>query len=322
MARWEWFSRTCQWLLTRLHAITRRRTISRLTSSSSIVETSHETFWENLQRDVYCIGEYDLHDPLRRETGVDWPEWHLNIDENGNAIKIAESLQQDFKKLKLSSSIVGQTRTIEETFLESMPNDYNWNDIRKLFKQARQEDNPLVIMRALTRSQQFTECLNKHSAANSYHLLKLYCTVVNCPILARTQEYTEAITTILFHPKLDEFLVRKKTVYRGIILKDKKYAANYKEGATIITTTFLFTSTEQNVSYSFCEGFRDMISIFCTYNISNTCRHTALDFGKISDFTDDREVLILRYVPFIIRSVQQTEDGRKMQVYFDESPEH
>ena len=203
-----------------------------------------------------------------------------------------------------------------------MPKNDEWNKIRDHFKQARLEDSPLPILKAYTMTQEFSSRLNKHSAANTYHALQLYCTLLNCPILAQTQEYTEAITSILFHPKLEEFLVRMKTVYRGIVLKDKKLVANYKEGATIITTTFLSTSTNPEVADFFgMAALEDMVSIFCIYNISNTCRRTALDLSKITNFEDEQEILILRYVPFTIKSIERTDDGQKMTICFDECTE-
>jgi hypothetical protein len=249
----------------------------------------------------------------------------LNIDENDSAMKIAETFHRDFKKLKPSSSITREIDTIERTFLKFMPtDDRNWNKIRNYFKQARKEDNPILVVKIFTLDQDLTECLNKHSAANTYHALKLYCTLFNCPILAQTQEYTEAITRIFFHPKLEEFLVRKIEVYRGTILEDKKFVANYKEGATIITTTFLSTTTDRAVAKSYSavpDGDMNKISVFCTYNINNTHRYTALDVRKMGIFNADGEIIILRYVPFTIRSVEQTDDVRRMTIYFDECKE-
>ncbi len=145
---------------------------------------------------------------------------------------------------------------------------------------------------------------------------------MNCPILAQTQEYTDAITKIFFHPKLEEYLVRKETVYRGIVLEDKKFVANYEEGVTIITTTFLSTSTNSEVADCFSTApSGDMISVFCIYNINNTYRRAALDLRKISSFEHEQEILILRYVPFTIKLVQRTDDDRRMTICFDECKE-
>jgi hypothetical protein len=280
---------------------------------------------EKLRRDIKDLGVYDLHNILRRSNRVEWGKWHLNIDKNGNAIRIAERFHEELKKSKPSSSITGEIDTIEITFLKFLPTDHkDWNEIINYFNQARKEDNPIPIIKAYTFDQDLTKRLNKHSAVNTHHTLELYCTLLNCSILAQTQEYTEAFTKILFHPKLEEFLVRKMKVYRGAVLEDKKCIANYKKGATIITTTFLSTSTDHEVAEIFSAvppGNINMISLFCTFNINNTHRHTALDLKNISVRPEEKEILILRYIPFTIQSVEQSDDGRKVAIYFDECEE-
>jgi hypothetical protein len=113
-------------------------------------------------------------------------------------------------------------------------------------------------------------------------------------------------------------------VYRGAVLEDEKFIANYNEGATIITTTFLSTSINRNVAEIFGDvppGNMNKISVFYTYNVNNTHRHTALDLRNISDRPHEEEILILRYVPFTIRSVERKNDGRRIEICLDECPE-
>jgi hypothetical protein len=283
------------------------------------VTVLHASNLEELRREIDDLGVYDLHNILCQGKKLDWCEWHLNINENDMAIKIAEEFHQNFKKLKLSSSIIDQVDTIEETFLKFMPENDHWNKIRDYFKQAHEQDNPLAIVRAYTFSKDLTHRLNKHSAVNTYHALKFYCTLLNCPILAQTQEYTEAFTRILFHPKLEQYLVRNETVYRGVFLEDTKLVDNYKEGATIITTTFLSTSMDSDVANLFSDtGPENAISVCCIYNINNTNRCTALDLRNLSVYRSEQEILILRYAPFTIKSVQRMHDGRRMTICFDE----
>ncbi|CAF3002549.1 unnamed protein product [Rotaria sp. Silwood2] len=194
--------------------------------------------------------------------------------------------------------------------------------MRKLFREARENDDPELVIKAYSSQQAFTVCLNKHSAANSNHFLTRYCTMLNCPVLDRTQEYTEAFTNILYHPKLDDYLVRKKKVYRGAVLDDKKLIEDYKVGATILTTTFLSASKDPYVAFRFClNGSTDGIAMLCTYNIKNIQRRSALDIELISLYPDEKEVLILRYVPFTITSIRKTEDGRRIDISLDECSE-
>jgi hypothetical protein len=282
----------------------------------------HESHFEKLRQKIDELRAYDLHNILRQSAKVEWCEWHLNINDNDRAIKIAEEFHQNFKKLELFSSIVGQVNTIEETFLEFMPRDVHWNKIRDYFQEAREQDNPLAIIKAYTFSQHMSHRLNKHSALNTHHTLKLYCSLLNCPILAQTQEYTEAFTRILFHPKLEQYLVRKKTVYRGIVLEDTKLMDNYNEGTIIMTTTFLSTSMNPEIAKNFCNTNKEnTISVFCIYNIDNTTRRAALNLTNLSIYRDEEEILILRYVPFIIKSIERNDDDRKITICFDECKE-
>jgi len=318
MALWKWLLIIWRWFVTILH-IPARNKIPKPMSKKSC-----ESDLKKIQKEIKELGVYDLHDVLRRQNKVEWCEWHLNIDENENAIKITEAFHEDFEKLKLSSSIAAQVDTIEETFLKFMARTHKtWDEIRNYFEQARKQNNPEWIIKAYTSHQSFTKHLNKHSAANTYHALKLYCTLLSCPILAQTQEYTEAFTKILFHPKLEKFrLVRETTVYRGMMLKNKKLVDNYKKGATIITTTLLSTSTDPRVAHMFLASAPDDgIQVFCTYHIKYTHRHTALDLTNQSIYPDEKEILILRYIPFTIRSVERTDDGRRMTICFDECEE-
>jgi hypothetical protein len=315
MALWNSLLVVWGWFVTIFNNLARKNI------SKSMSERLCDSDLEKLQREINNLGVYDLHDVLRWRKRLEWCEWHLSINENHKAIEIAKNFHQDFKKLKSSSSIAREIDTIEEGFLKFMPADDKWNKIRKDLNDARKENNPKLVIRAYTVDQRFTERLNKHCAVNTYHALRLYCTLLNCPILAQTQEYTEAFTKILFHPKLHEHLVRKRTVYRGIVLEDKKLIDNYKEGARIITTTFLSTSTSREVANSFSTATGNGTTAHCTYEIDNTTRHTALDITNLSAYPHEEEILILRYVPFTIKSVERTDDDREMKICFVECQE-
>lgn len=271
------------------------------------------------------LGDYDLHHILRKQKKVIWCDRHLNIASNENVIKIAEKFHEEItKKLKSSSSIARDINIIKKTFLELLPIGKNdLEEINEYFNRAHTDDNPIMIIKAYTVNQNLTKRLHLHSAVNTYHSLKLYCTLLNCPILAQTQEYTEAFTRILFHPKLEQLLVESMQVYRGATLDENSFVDNYEESATIITTTFLSTSTNRGVAEAFsdCSGEMNMISLFCTYNIKNTSRRTALDLRKISARSHEEEILILRFTPFRVQSVERKDDGRRIEICFDQCEE-
>jgi hypothetical protein len=249
------------------------------------------------------------------------------LGENDNATNIGQNFHQVIKKSQSSTSILDDLDSIEDTFLDLMPVDGVWAKIRNDFVVARKKRSPKPIVTAYTRSKELTRRLNTHSAANTHHSLILYCTPLSCPILAQTQEYTQAFTRILFHPALDELLVRKERVYRGLVIEEQILIDNFKEcvvGKTIITTTFLSTSKKSSVAEMFGDGYPDnsnRLEISCTYNILNTCRRTALDISTFSMFESEEEVLILPYVPFQITALQWTTDGRRMTICFQEFAE-
>lgn len=285
--------------------------------------TSNESSIETLRTQIVCADDYyNPHDILGENNKVKWPEWQMKIDENDKVMAIVESFHDGFKKMTVSTSIVGRIRIIQETLLKFIDeNNQDWQPIKDSFKIALETDDPLLIIKAYTFQKAFSRCLNQHSAANTYHLLKLYCTLLNCPVLARTQEYTEAFTEILFHPKLNEYLVQNKKVYRGIVIKDRKFIENCNVGAIIITTTFLSTSLDLEVAAIFATPNpkdEDGLSLLCEYNIRGVSRRVALDIQLLSKFPDEQEVLLLRFIPFKITTFEQSDDGRKIKICFDE----
>jgi hypothetical protein len=184
--------------------------------------------------------------------------------------------------------------------------------LHRIFGKARKENDPKTVIIAYTLLQRFNTHLHKHSAASTYHSLKLYCTVLNCPILAETHQYTEAFTNILFHPKLKDLLVNTNmTVYCGVTVKDDTLVDDYREGAIIITTTFLSTSESREVAEFYAPN---EISIIFTYHIHGTCRRTALRIKELSQFPYEEEVLILRYVPFKVTSITRMEEERQIEI--------
>ncbi len=60
------------------------------------VTVLHESNLEKLRQEIDDLGVYDLHNILRQQKKVEWCEWHLNINENDMAIKIAEEFRQHF----------------------------------------------------------------------------------------------------------------------------------------------------------------------------------------------------------------------------------
>ncbi len=73
-----------------LEDITRNRTTAPSTLPPTISETSLELKSKKVQPDIDCISAYKFYYTLRQGNIVNWCDCHLTIDENDNAIKIAE----------------------------------------------------------------------------------------------------------------------------------------------------------------------------------------------------------------------------------------
>jgi hypothetical protein len=194
-------------------------------------------------------------------------------------------------------------------------------DIYSDFKTAAEHNEALCVLQAYSRSKNFTKKINGDMAKNTYHELTLYCTPLNCNVLARTQDGIQAFITILFHPRFNDYLCKGNiTVYRGIAIDNESVLEGYEEGAIIITATFLSTSKDRKVAAWFRDSGldpaeNDQLSLLCTYNICNH-RRTALEMETISKYPEEKEVLIYPYVPFRIRSYvkKRTKQTGKQQI--------
>lgn len=290
-----------------------------LSSACTTLNKKRESSYDRLHQLIDKGEDYDYHDILRSTIKIGQCKWYLNIDRYDHAIKIAEKFHQNKGKSKLSSNVIDVVDTLQETMLKLMCSESDQKTTDDCFKQARETKSLLPIIRVYTTSQNVSTHLNKHLAGNTRHTLDLYCTILNCPVLARTQEYTDTFTSILFHPELDRYIVRQKTVYRGAVFKDRQLIGDYKKGDTIITTTVLSTSMDYNVAKTFAtRSCEDDISIIWTYKINDTKRRTALTLQEMTRFEDEKEILILPYVPFTVTSIERMDNGRTIEICLDE----
>ncbi|CAF2172864.1 unnamed protein product [Rotaria magnacalcarata] len=262
-------------------------------------------------------------------------EWHLNDLDNA-ALKKAKRIHSYYEKLHKprhwliafflrSSKIVSDSvNAIQRGYLDHISAAKRRDigkDIDEYFKIAGESNDPTFVLRAYSKSKEFTKKMNGDMAKNTYHELTLYCTPLNCNVLARTQDGIQAFITILFHHRLDEQrCVNNITVYRGFAIDSECVLKGYETGAIIITTTFLSTSNDLEVAALFRNSGEDstkpnQIFLLCTYKIHNY-RRTALNMAGISQYPEENEVLIYPYVPFRIISYvkKRIEETGKQQV--------
>lgn len=153
---------------------------------------------------IKCDGLDEL-DGLECEWYESSNPWHLIIEASDRAATIRKEFHQNFKFFRSSSNIRDKIALIREEYSEQMKPGPKREKMLSYLERAHKEDDPKLLIKAYTLHQ--NSKLHLYSAKNTYHSLKLYCTILNCPILARTQQYTEAFTSILFHPKLDDFMI-------------------------------------------------------------------------------------------------------------------
>ena len=68
---------------------------------------------------------------------------------------------------------------------------------------------------------------------------------------------------------------------------------------------------DSSVALRYCAGAPENgLSVLWIFEIKDEHRRSALDIETLSNFSDEKEVLILRYVPFTITSISRDEDQR------------
>ncbi|CAF1409188.1 unnamed protein product [Adineta ricciae] len=322
MAVWNWILHVWKYLSIGFDTV--RQKCAKISWSSVFYpksETKKETLGEYLRNKIYGDGNCDLHDILREHSKTSLSHRHLKVNERRRIIEITERFHKNLKKLEIGSSIVGYLQIIDDTFFKNLPKDPVWTRIQKAFEEARRKDDVKLVIYAYTLSQMFTTCLNAHFAANAHHFLQLYCTVQNCPILSRTQEYIDAFSIILTHPDLDPYVITNITVYRCACLPEREFIDAYRKNDTILTTTLLSTSISKDVAQRFLLGASDIsLAVLWIFNLNDTNQRSALSISSISQYEDEEEILILRYIPFIITSVVK-QDGAMTEIYLTQCSE-
>ncbi|CAF0969912.1 unnamed protein product [Adineta ricciae] len=262
-------------------------------------------------------------------------EWHLLVDESSYALEKAKRLRSQYELLYKPRhrliEFLRQSNTIikdsVDAFLKGYLNEFVDETVGDDLRIASENNEPASVLRAYSRSQSFTKKIHSDMAKNTYHQFTLYCTPLNCNILARTHDSIQAFITILFHPKLDCYLCKKDIiVYRGAVVDDERVLEGYEKNSIIISTTFLSTSTDPHVAGMFggCDtdaSISNNILLLCTYKLHNNGR-TSLRMESESNFEDEKEILIFPYIPFQIISIKRTQIGpsnrQKVEVEFEE----
>ncbi|CAF0833924.1 unnamed protein product [Adineta steineri] len=164
-------------------------------------------------------------------------------------------------------------------------------EIRLFFDEAIKENDPTQIVRAYTAPTEFYTRLNKDMSQLPTHWS------------GRKHERNIA-SIMMFHPVFQTLSFTGET-YRGMImsLDDLK---EYVVDSVFMNKTFLSTSKERTQAEHFTASHvsSTVFQVICKYSIKYT--GTALAIETISKFPDEKEVLILPYAAFKVKSIKNS----------------
>ncbi|CAF3822875.1 unnamed protein product [Rotaria sp. Silwood1] len=166
--------------------------------------------------------------------------------------------------------------------------------ISYLFDKAAKEKDPKYLIQAYTAETDFYRILNLNLAQAQLINIESFQIEIN-------QHCTSIVGILTHHSFFDPFDFRGEC-YRGMSIK-KSELDKYKKGSRILTKSFLSSSQTRDVAINFAvtSASSGTISILCIYNIRN--RRSGLNLEQISEFPNEKEVLIMPYTAFKVIDV-------------------
>ncbi|CAF1174988.1 unnamed protein product [Adineta ricciae] len=163
--------------------------------------------------------------------------------------------------------------------------------IRSYFDRAMQINDSKQVVRAYTAETGFYRRLNEDLSQMPTHW-------------SGTRHERSMISILMFHPELQQYTYMGET-HRGMMISSEELK-EYVVGTVFMNKTFLSTSkdkkqTEKFITYS---ESSTKLKVVCKYLIKH--EGTALDIEAISEFEHEREVLILPYASFKVKSIQKS----------------
>jgi hypothetical protein len=183
------------------------------------------------------------------------------------------------------------------------------SDVMYLFEKGVIENDVHPFIQAYTHPGSFSTTLNRHLAAN---ILYYFNSTLQVGVDYQLVKYLiDFVALCIYRQELHSYLF-SGIVYRGIFLTEESLS-KYPIGTRIINTTFLSTSKDKSVINVLSEDHQREFGVLCRYIIHNkNHRRTALDIGSISCFPDEREVLILPFSAFHVKSVKRSENNSRL----------
>ncbi|CAF2646513.1 unnamed protein product [Rotaria sp. Silwood2] len=237
---------------------------------------------------------------LVSDTGA--TEWQL-IDDDDILEKAVEE-RQIIKSLYDSISIATMFERIEKNYIgKSLAHFDRIEHIKRFFRRAIEEKDPVWIIKAYTAETDFYKVFNKEMAggANKYQHERRYI-----------------IALLSHHPKLDEFSYIGMS-YRVMQMSDDDLR-KYQDGCSLMTKSLLSSSIEEKLAALFLyrqelarkesgetdrlksDGTKIKLWVMCTYEIKH--RRTALYIENSSQYVMESEILIMPYTVFKVKKIE------------------
>ncbi|CAF1496566.1 unnamed protein product [Rotaria sp. Silwood1] len=163
--------------------------------------------------------------------------------------------------------------------------------VRLFIDTAIKNNDPTQVVRAYTAESGFYHRVNTDLAQMPTHW-------------SGTKHERNIASIMLFHPVFQSFSFTGET-YRGMIMSLEDLQ-DYVVDSVFMNKTFLSTSKERTRAESFAisDGSSTVFEVICKYSIKHT--GTALAIENISEYPAEKEVLILPYASFKVKSIRKS----------------
>lgn len=164
-------------------------------------------------------------------------------------------------------------------------------EVRSFFDRAIEANDPRLIVRAYTAETGFYHRLNQDLSQLPTHW-------------SGSKHERNIASMMLFHPVFADFWFTGVT-YRGFTMSADDLK-EYVVDSVFMNKTFLSTARERRATDSFIEskGSPSVFVVVCTYITKH--QGTALAIEDLSEYPDEKEVLILPYAAFKVKSISQS----------------
>jgi hypothetical protein len=206
--------------------------------------------------------------------------------------------------------------TLEYYINRDLKNIRGIDEIQLFFDKAIQEQTSLYILKAYTAETDFYSILNTGLAQTSYNNIIFNVASFNANKEQTNHNHSKyyalgSIVAIIAHsPEFRQYGYIGKT-HRGMKITEDDLE-QYVAGQNILTKSFLSTSKDIEVAKRFVlsgdlrqhsDGQLIKLPAICTYIIEHS--DTAYDIETISEYPEEKEVLIVPYKAFAVSHVEK-----------------